>query len=156
MIEFNGYISGNAERHFWKISRKYVQKLMVFAFVLLLPPFVVVATKTQKFVILGAYFLFFIWCIAVTFIPKSKKEQKSLIPKRIFTESDYIISIADKYEEARNINDVRYVRDFGEFYEIVFPFGKVSEKFICQKDLLSKGSIEEFEDLFGDKIVRMN
>ena len=57
--------------------------------------------------------------------------------------------------EYRNIEDVKCVRDFGEFYELVFPFGKISEKFICQKDLLSKGTLAEFEALFGDKILRV-
>ena len=78
-----------------------------------------------------------------------------MIPKKIVTDNDYIISIADKYSDSRNINDVKLVRDFGEFYEIIFPFGKISEKFICQKNLLVKGTIEEFEALFGDKIVRI-
>ena len=31
---------------------------------------------------------------------------------------------------------------------MVFPFGKVSEKFICQKSLLSEGTLEDFEKLY--------
>lgn len=155
MIEFNGYISGETEKYFWKVSRRYFQKLVIFAFVVLLPPFIIAAIKTQNIIVPVAYCIFFIWCFIVTFIPKSKKERKSLIPKKIVTDNDYIISIADKYSDSRNINDVKLVRDFGEFYEIIFPFGKISEKFICQKNLLVKGTIEEFEALFGDKIVRI-
>ena len=40
------------------------------------------------------------------------------------------------------------------WYEIVFPFGKISSNFICQKNLIFKGSLEEFEDLFNGKIVK--
>ena len=35
-----------------------------------------------------------------------------------------------------------------------FIFGKISDKFICQKDLLTKGSLEEFERIFEGKIKR--
>ena len=87
-------------------------------------------------------------------IPKSKKEQLALTPKRIFVDGESIVSIADKYSESRLICDAKELRDFGEFYEIVFPFGKFSEKFICQKNLLTKGTLEQFESLFSNKIVR--
>ena len=52
------------------------------------------------------------------------------------------------------ISDAKQLRDFGEFYEIVFPFGKVSDKFICQKNLLTQGTLEEFEKLFEGKTTR--
>ena len=40
------------------------------------------------------------------------------------------------------------------FYFIKFPFGKYSDKFICQKSLLTQGTLEEFEALFEGKIER--
>ena len=54
------------------------------------------------------------------------------------------------------IGDAKQVRDFGEFYEIVFLFGKISDKFICQKNLLTKGTLEQFESLFNGKLQRIN
>ena len=72
----------------------------------------------------------------------------------MYVDGDYIICIADKYTESRLINEVKSVLDYGEFYEIKFPFGRLSDKFICQKSLLSKGAIEEFEKMFQGKIKR--
>lgn len=156
MIEFNGYISGESEKYYWKNSRRIGIKILICTLLLLLPPFITIARITQEWFILIGYCSLFVILPLAAFIPKSKKEQKLLLPKKIATDGEYIVSLSGKFEDSKNINDVKFVRDFGEFYELVFPMGKVSEKFICQKDLLVKGTIEEFEALFGDKIVRMN
>ena len=78
----------------------------------------------------------------------------SLMPHRIVIENDIITCIAEKYVESKSLADVKKVQDFGDFYEFVFPFGKISEKFICQKNLISKGTLEDFENLFAGKIVQ--
>ena len=44
--------------------------------------------------------------------------------------------------------------DHGAFYEFVVPFGKVSDKFICQKSLLTKGTLGDFEKLIGEKLIK--
>jgi len=49
---------------------------------------------------------------------------------------------------------VKKVYDYGEFYFISFYFGKISCYFICQKSLLTQGTIEDFEKLFDGKIVK--
>ncbi len=52
------------------------------------------------------------------------------------------------------LEKVKKVIDYGNFYQICI--GKESEwcKYICQKDLLVKGSIKEFERIFKRKLVR--
>ena len=87
-------------------------------------------------------------------IPKGKKEHISMLPKKIYTDGELIVCIADKYTDSRFIHDVKKVIDHGEYYELIFPFGKVSEKFICQKSLLAKGTIWGFEALFDGKITK--
>jgi hypothetical protein len=77
-----------------------------------------------------------------------------MLPKRIYIKDDHIVCIADRYTDSKFISDVNKVIDHGEFYELCFPLGKVSEKFICQKDLLTKGSLREFESIFKKKIER--
>ena len=54
----------------------------------------------------------------------------------------------------RNMDDVKKVWDFGEWYQITFYFGYKNAFFICQKDLIKEGTIEEFEEMFADKLVR--
>jgi hypothetical protein len=49
---------------------------------------------------------------------------------------------------------IKGVRDFGEYYVLIFRgLGNFSQ-IICQKDLLTNGTIEQFEELFDGKIVR--
>lgn len=69
-------------------------------------------------------------------------------------QDNILLSVSDRATESRYIEEVKEVRDYGEYYVLVFPMGKLSEKFVCQKDLLTKGTLEEFEALFEGKIVR--
>lgn len=50
--------------------------------------------------------------------------------------------------------DVKEVEDLGDSYRILFDFPGCSPMFLCQKDLITEGTIEDFEELFADKIVR--
>lgn len=154
MIEFNGYITGSAEKYFFKRARNLVRNLMLASLLLLFPIVIAFSVNKKFWFLLQMYCIIFVTLPLVLYIPKSKKEKKAITPKKIFTEDEYIICITDKCEEIRHIGDAKKVQDFGEFYEIIFPFGKVSEKYICQKSLLVKGTLEEFEALFEGKIVR--
>ena len=153
MIEFSGYINGVAEQYFHNKGRKLGNSILLIPLLLFLPGVVVTAIRMQFWQMIVGYCLIITIIPLLTLIPKSKKERLSITPKKIFTEDDCIICIADKYTESRIISDAKQLRDFGEFYEIVFRFGKISDKFICQKNLLSKGTLEEFEKLFSGKIV---
>ena len=154
MIEFNGYISGIAEKHFIKKSRRLVQNALLISLLIFLPIIVFLTIKLRYVLLLIVYCGFFAVIPLLVRIPQSKKERKALTPKKIVIDGKRIVCVADKYTETKYINDVRMIRDFGQFYEIVFPFGKMSEKFICQKDRLTKGSLGEFENLFKGKIQR--
>lgn len=49
---------------------------------------------------------------------------------------------------------IKEIIDWGGWYEFKFYGRYGSWFFICQKDLIVEGTIEEFEKLFEDKIVR--
>ena len=66
----------------------------------------------------------------------------------------HIVCITDRYEEIRKLKDVKRVTDRGEHYEIDFVYGRLSSSFVCQKTLLSKGTLEKFEALFEGKLVK--
>lgn len=156
MIEFNGYLTDSAQKHFFARSRKLSLYVSLGSVALILPGVLAISVKT------GLWILFLLFCstlvaiVIAAFIPKSKKTKKQLIPKRIFTEDEYIISVTDTAEDFKKISDVKKVKKYNDFYELSFPFGKISDKFICQKSLLSKGTLEEFEALFEGKIEIMN
>ena len=46
------------------------------------------------------------------------------------------------------------MRDFGEYYVLIFRDSGNLSQIICQKDLLINGTIEQLEELFDGKIVR--
>lgn len=155
MIEFNGYLTGKSERFFFKKNISYLQIAIIFAFTMVLP-FIILLVKTfQALSILYAYLAVFV-CLMIAvriFIPKSGK---SVIPKRIYIMDNKMVCIADNFTENRFVELVKMVYDYGEFYFISFYFGKISCYFICQKSLLTQGTIEDFEKLFDGKIVRKN
>lgn len=155
MIEFNGYLTGASEKFFFKKNISYLQIAIIFAFTMVLP-FIILLVKTfQALSILYAYLAVFV-CLMIAvriFIPKSGK---SVIPKRIYIMDNKMVCIADNFTENRSVELVKKVYDYGEFYFISFYFGKISCYFICQKSLLTQGTIEDFEKLFDGKIVRKN
>ena len=154
MIEFNGYIDGLAERFYKNNSRKIVTKTFMGALILFAPIVIFCAIKMQLWALLIFYGAILLITPLICFIPPGKKYLKSMTPKRIFTEDEYIVCQGDKFEEYNLIEDSTKVIDYGSFYHILFRFGKASDAFICQKELLTKGTLEEFEALFEGKIER--
>ena len=154
MIEFNGYISGNAEKRFYEKSRNLVKTIFLGAALAMLPPIVFVAVKVKLWQIVCGYCSLFIIIPLLLRIPKSQKERLAILPKRIYVEEEHIVCITGQYTESKMITDVRKVVDHGDFYELYFVFGQVSDKFICQKSLLTKGTLDEFEALFDDRLFR--
>ncbi len=77
-------------------------------------------------------------------------------PDRILIKNDiiYINITVNKINQKRKIANVKKVFDLGSCYYIVFYFPHKSMYFVCQKDLLIEGSLEEFEKLFEGKIQR--
>lgn len=153
MIEFTGYLSGVAEKHFHKRSAILGQNILLASVLIFFPVIVSLAVNWECWRLIVAYCSLFVLIPFLVRIPKSKKEKIMLTPKKIFTQDEYIVCVADRYTESRLICEAKFLRDYGEFYEIVFPFGKASDKFICQKSLLTKGSLEEFEALFDGRII---
>lgn len=156
MIEFNGYISGDAEKT-WQHNNKIMGvKICVVSWLLIVPSIIAWGIRAQNWLLVGlcAATLFIFPLFAL--IPLSTKKGNSFLPKNIVIDEEYITCKTDKSGETKFIDDVKVVKDHGDFYEFVFPFGKVSTNFICQKDLLVKGTLTEFETLFKEKIQRAN
>ncbi len=156
MIEFNGYISGNAEKHFWKKSAQFGQNIILFSMILCFPFPIFFANAFNDNNIVIVYLLLMIIVPLICRIPKSKKEKIKYLPNRIYIEEGYIICQTQIQAQIRKLEDVKKVVDYGEWYFLSFPLGKISGNFICQKDLLTKSSLEDFEALFKNKIIKKN
>ena len=155
MIEFNGYISGDAQKYFFRKSRLIASTVFIMVGLLLLPAAISFHKVLDGFNLLLIYICSIAFILIAIFLPKTKKGKQKILPKKIAFVGESVYCTADTYSESKYIEDVKYVKDHGSFYELVFPFGKISEKYICQKDLITVGSIEDFENLFKDKIVRI-
>ena len=155
MIEFKGYISGEAKKRWQHNNRMFFIKVIGIAWLAIVPSIIVGLLRAGEWIPAGVVASSLVLLIGCAFIPQSKKEKRMLTPKSIVVVGDCITCKTDKAIETKYIDDVKTVKDHGAFYEFIFPFGKVSTNFICQKDLLVKGTLEEFEALFGDKIEKV-
>lgn len=155
MIEFSGYITGITEKFFYKRTIRFAQKMMLFPIACMGPLFTIYSIKTHKISLFIGCCVVAITMILLPYIA-TKVDKQKIIPKKIYIKDNTIVYISDKFTESKIVDDIREVRDYGEFYVLLFSFGNYSDKFICQKSLISKGSLEEFESLFEGKIVRKN
>lgn len=84
----------------------------------------------------------------------SKKEAKSVFPIQIIIDEKKIkVYRCDKSIWERSINDIKSIIEDEGYYYIKLRF-LFESNCLCQKDLISEGTIEEFEQRFADLIVR--
>lgn len=166
MIEFKGYLTGTSQKYFCNQIVKFQRLFIMFTCI---PGFSIIYLFTYlywgynvepKIIIISFIKIIIISLILLAIIymlPRiqTKKEKEKITPRRVFIENDIIICQSNALVESRTIQDVKEVRDYGDFYYLVFPFGKYSYRFVCQKNLLTSGTIADFETLFAGKIKRM-
>ena len=150
MIEFQGKLSHESKR-ILKI-KKIITTLIIEACygLLLVLPLILLTIFWRKEAI--AFLI-----IAIIFLglePLTNSEICSY-PYKITIDEVEMISYSDKTTICMPLTDVKRIVDRGHSYDIIFNFPKRNNSFICQKDLITQGSIEEFEQLFKDKIIRM-
>lgn len=156
MIEFNGYITDSAEKRFHYNNRIMGMRLGIVAWLLVVPSIIVWGVKTQNWLMVGLCGATFFVLPTFVLIPQGKNEKKATIPNNIVINESFIVCKTGKQVESRLLEDVKTVKDYGDFYELVFPFGKISANFICQKNLIVKGTLEEFETIFAGKIIKIS
>lgn len=90
----------------------------------------------------------------ISLLPVYNSSLKLIMPLKLVINKNKIVSIGENFHEERDLSRVKKVIDYGDWYQIFFYFGYRSQKFICQKDLIVEGTIEDFEKLFRDKIKK--
>jgi hypothetical protein len=155
MIEFCGEFSEESKRFLLKEHIRLGFFVAIFTSVVLGTITVVIAAVWDIWIItwfLLALVLLFIFAIVSPHNRKTKLLDM-LPPKKIVVDGEGYISV--ELHEAtvtKRFSDVRKVIDTGEWYYVLFRL-KV-DGFLCQKNLITKGTIEEFEKLFEDKLER--
>lgn len=155
MIEFKGYLTGKALKHLRKSYFKIMCGFISFAFVLCVVIMAcILGVDDWGLVILLLTPVYLIFSVLFPYL--FMKFDKKHIPKKITINNDTILCITDEIGAERRKNEqIKEVRDYGEYYILINKGLDFHPHFICQKDLLTQGSIDEFESLFAGKIKRM-
>lgn len=156
MIEFKGELADNTIKFLKKRMIRSQQKTNIFFFILTLP----MLTFLLHFIMPLKYILivFPVLAVLAVFSPYLiiKASKINFVPKCITINDGLILLANDHLTDGRKIEQVKEVKDYGEYYTLTFVgFFTISSPYICQKDLLTKGTIEEFEALFEGKIKKM-
>lgn len=151
MICFKGKASKEVRSFARKKTIKVMAPFNITFFLVGIIPFIVdYHFEFLKFI----FALSFVSCAIMWFLlPILSLE--TFLPQKVEIEDGFIEwFFVDIRPQMIAVDKVKRVTDRGNFYEIDFYFPSKMATCICQKDLLAEGTLEEFEDLFKDKLIR--
>ena len=155
MIEFRGQLSKEAQIFLSRKITKTGTLLISAAFAIVLIPILwLCLTLNYWYILVGYISIYLIILLVGTLIWNSSKSLHACTPERILINQDKLISYTSQHKNVQYCKDVKCVIDQNEWYYFEFVFGKRSLEFICQKNLLTRGTLEEFEELFRGKIIK--
>lgn len=158
MIVFSGQAGKQVLRHATRIQFMIELISVIFANALLDVLFIPLLWQVAHFLIFGPIAFNVAVLLVIVFSRRDKIVREDDIPKAVYIKDGKIIaSFADAVPgdpddyraEVYEIENVESVVDYGSYYVIKNP-----RYIFCQKDLLTQGTLEDFEKLFADKIVR--
>lgn len=158
MIVFSGQASKQVLRHATRIQFMIELISVIFANALLDVLFIPLLWQVAHFLIFGPIAFNIAVLLVIVFSRRDKIVREDDIPKAVYIKDGKIIaSFADAVPgdpddyraEVYEIENVESVVDYGSYYVIKNP-----RYIFCQKDLLTQGTLEDFEKLFADKLVR--
>ena len=156
MIVFDGEITGKCRKF---VFRRY-SNLMALTCIIsmsIVSFLVIEIAKAYGMSILWFYIACAVMATVVLFLlPPGKQTQNFIMPKKVYVDlrDEMVVCVSTLKERFHGIDSVCKVIDYGEWYHFKFAFGGGDPVFVCQKSLLTEGTIQEFEALFEDIIVR--
>lgn len=150
MIEFKGEISEECLKYLHKKETNDGRILgSIMSSIAIIVVIIIACTWRIEALILAIMpIVFFI----MVYIPQKGIEDRA--PKRISIEENLLVFESEKFSAIREIEEVKAVIDLGDWYYISLYFPHKWGYYVCQKDLITQGTLEEFEALFEDKLVR--
>ncbi len=150
MIEFRGELSDYCKNCILKTNRKNVTKIaLVVALIAFIP--VVIALCSGHWIMLITVPVYVAF---VAFAGISPKDLSLLIPDSILIDNEEMVAKSSKFNVKKSTKDIKAIYDMGECYKITFKTMPFYPCFLCQKNLIIQGSVEDFERFFADKIVK--
>ena len=152
MIIFEGQISGKCKEG---VLRRGAQNSFIgglITSILFAIPTIILALKIDWIILL--FFLVLIPFPFLAAIPPKEKYYPMIFPSKVTinTQTGEMTTKSSQFYAESSTTDVVKVLDKGEWY-LIYVKSK-DGRFICQKDLLTSGTLDEFEKVFKDKIVK--
>ena len=147
MVRFEGQLNEECKK-FLKRQKFFAAVVSIaFSFTVTAPIIIVFALAVTKWIFLCLILL-------LAFFIYQYYYDRMGYPISIIVDQDYVKGIGEKqYQEySTSIEKVVEVIDMGSWFRIKLDF-KINMFLICQKDLLVEGTLEEFEEIFKDKLV---
>ncbi len=147
MVKFEGQLNEECKK-FLKRQKFFAAVVSIaFSFTTTAPIIIVFALAVTKWIFLCLILL-------LAFFIYQYYYDRMGYPISIIVSQDYIKGIGEKqYQEySTSIEKVVEVIDMGSWFRIKLDF-KINMFLICQKDLLVEGTLDEFEEIFKDKLV---
>lgn len=153
MIEFKGELSGECKAFI--LHNHQIVDLFIGVFAT--TPFIIVSIfmsiQVDLIYILGTLICIGIIIAGYIVKPKGKLLDDLLTCRVRIYEKSIILESLKAYSELKS-DDVTKIIDYGNFYKICFCFPHSGALYPCQKNLITQGSIEEFETLFEGLIIK--
>ena len=156
MIEFYGELSDKCQIARAKKIAKCNGVLFLTVSIIIIIPIIIWATITSKIHYALILMALFTIMIGISFAVPQKRSLSFKIPTRLIIDANTISTTALGGKESMKTKPlvaVKKVFDRGEWYDIIFKYGNMSNSWVCQKDLIKKGTIDEFEKIFKNKII---
>lgn len=159
MIEFEGNIDQQEQDFIVEAHRKLVIGYAAIACAIPVVGLVIFTAFNPNVFTITVSILLVCFYVGVLLFAKYTKNREGIaekyFPKKVTIEDTYIAYETSANNMEFDISKIKQVVDYGEFYYVVFYTGMLFViGAMCQKNLLTKGTLEEFETLFEDRLVR--
>ena len=158
MIEFVGRLTGSAFKYYKKTMIKTFQILLLIAFGIGMPIMLSVFNSIGGVDLEYILFMASLCVLTAIFSPYLILIfAKGDVTQRIYINNGLVSAVScEGRTRSAQICAIKKVKDFGDYNAKTIPgiCENISGYFICEKDLLTNGTIERFEELFDGKIVR--
>ena len=160
MIEFNGEQSEQCKLIIAKEKAKNAGLLFTICSIIISIITIIVGIINSKLIYSLIIILIFVFLTISAFIVPKKQISSIKINSKVNINSDLITMkystnfYLNEKTYCKKISNIKYIIDFGICYCMIFKFGDISNSWVCEKSLITKGSISQFENLFKDKIKK--
>ena len=155
MIEFSGEISKECRRYILRRESRCGMIVGLWVASIFIIP-VIIAMRTVHWIHV-LWIPVLIIFVLLSGLPVKKNNYSVIIPSKVsILEDGTMISESEKFHWIEDVSYVKNVIDYGGWYHIYFFYTHRNQRFICDKSIITKGTLEEFEKLFEGKIERKN